>query len=119
MTGKTILLAAVAVLAVGAGIGLQRQLSSGQKQRYPSEFVDVIPDIKRLGYTWVNYGGLLPVDVLVYLMKHGSDYILMDVGAPGENDRLVNAVNRATKDGKLRLVIRESILRCQCHAHPG
>jgi hypothetical protein len=103
-------LALYAGLAIALAIAWQMRLSGKQQPRYSDKFVEVQPGIQRLGYTWKNFGGLLNVDVLVYLIKHGSDYLLVDVSAPGAERVLPHAVQEATKDGKLRLVLRKSSL---------
>ena len=65
------------------------------------------------------------IPVSTFLIRSGTDYLLVDAGNPGLpfTDDLLAAISDATKDGQLRLVLREFNFPATCcseatfHAH--
>ncbi len=109
------------VLAIG--VALYSDLFRGKPaafEPYPIAFQKVSTDVYRQGFLWnvpVGPPGRW-VDVHVFLIKLGQDYILVDVGAPGEEyERILSAgLRESLKGGTLRLVLREQ--SSQELAHP-
>ncbi len=102
------------VLAIGASLYSETltAILSGVPKQYPATFQNVAKNLHRQGYLWRTPGGPrsgIMVDVHVFLVKVGQDYILVDVGAPGdEYGQILKAgLREAVKDGNLRWVIRE------------
>ena len=104
-----------AALAIGAGWYLIIFKSEPAITRpYPIEFQEYSSNLYRQGFLWkVPLPPAFPViDVHVFLIKSGQDYLLVDVGAPGEEyERIIGAgLQEALKGGKLRNVICEPSL---------
>ncbi len=112
-----------AALAIGAGWYLIIFKSEPAITKpYPIEFQEYSSNLYRQGFLWkVPLPPAFPViDVHVFLIKSGQDYILVDVGAPGEEyERIIAAgLQEALKGGKLRNVICEPTplgALAQCH----
>ncbi|CAL8463778.1 g3312 [Coccomyxa elongata] len=73
-------------------------------------FQNVAKNLYRQGFLWETPGGPrrgIVVDVHVFLVKIGQDYVLVDVGAPGKQYEqiLIAGLREAVKDGNLRWVI--------------
>ena len=75
-------------------------------------FQEVAPGLHRLGYEWKQLGGLLKVDINTFLIRNkaahgGPAYILIDSGVPGVpyKELLLSAIENATQDGQLRLML--------------
>ena len=84
------------------------QEAAGPLEQYSTS--QVAPEIYRLPILWKQLGGLLNVDVCAFLVKTAdNDYILVDGGVPGdEHERaMLASIGNATKDGQLKLIIRE------------
>lgn len=103
-----------ALLAIGATLHSKtlRAKLTGRPLGYPVAFQNVAEDLYRQGYLWKIPGGPrrgILVDVHVFLIRNGQDYILVDVGAPGkEYEQILGAeLREAVKGGKLRWVICE------------
>jgi glyoxylase-like metal-dependent hydrolase (beta-lactamase superfamily II) len=103
------LLAFSALLVVGTGILIAhyRALDSDLDGARDVAFGKIAPDLYRLGHTWTVVKKLLEVNVAVFLIKSGKNYILIDTGVPGPNYTtiLIDAVRDATKNGKLRMIL--------------
>ncbi|BDA48329.1 probable metallo-hydrolase YflN [Coccomyxa sp. Obi] len=102
----------VTLLAIGASFHSEtlRAKLTGRPDSYPVDFQHVAESLYRQGFLWKIPGGPrrgILVDVHVFLVKIGQDYILVDVGAPGEEyEQIVSAgLQEAVKDGELRWVI--------------
>lgn len=103
-----------ALLAIGASFyseTLQAKLTGGPDP-YPVAFQSVAKNLYRQGFLWKTPGGPrsgILVDVHVFLVKIGQDYVLVDVGAPGNEYEqiLIAGLRDAVKDGKLRWIICE------------
>ena len=85
------------------------QKAAGPLERYP--VVQVTPEVYKSPILWKQLGGLLNVDVAAFLIKGaGSEYILVDTGVPGDEHEqaMLASIGNATKDGQLKLIIREA-----------
>lgn len=108
------LAAPLAFLAVvlAIGVALYSDLFRGKpaaSEPYPIAFQKVSADVYRQGFLWnvpVGPPGRW-VDVHVFLVKVGQDYVLVDVGAPGEEyERVLSSgLRKSLKGGTLRLVL--------------
>ncbi len=105
-----------ALLAIGASLYSEtlRAKLTGRPAPYPVAFQNVANNLYRQGFLWETPGGprsSIVVDVHVFLVNIGQDYILVDVGAPGkEYERILSAgLREAVKDGSLRWVICEPL----------
>jgi len=99
-----------AVLAIGTPLFsgfLKDTWPSSALVPYPTSFRSLAPGVLRQGYIWESRPGRIVV-VHVFLVKVDQDYILVDVGAPGEEYEAILSAGllEAVKDGKLRLVMR-------------
>lgn len=113
------LIAFTALLAVGAGILTAHYILLDEQPLgiQDTKFDEVAPNLYRLGSTWTLIRKVVEAHVAVFLVKRGKDYILIDAGVPGANytDMLIGAVNAATKDGNLRLVLCKHFLAIICN----
>lgn len=102
------LLAAVAPLFSGI---LKAAWPSAALLPYPISFRSLAPGVLRQGYLWEARPRRV-VDVHVFLVKVNQDYILVDVGAPGEEyEAILSAgLRERVEDGRLRLIMRRADL---------
>ncbi|CAL5224919.1 g7685 [Coccomyxa viridis] len=127
MAKTPIIIAVLGVALALLGTQISRTISENKKTRFDGTFESVAPDLWREGYHWVAMGGLMGVDVYVFLMRIDGGHILVDAGAPTDEaaDLLLNNLKKVMGDGELKLIVlthghpdHAGMLTTVAHAHP-
>lgn len=113
MARAVLLLAFLGVLLALLGIELNKKRAKATESPFDGSFELLAPDLWRQGYRWESMGSLCSVDVYVFLIRTGGDYILIDAGAPddGAAKALLSGLKEVLMGRQLKLILLT-------HGHP-
>lgn len=109
MIGKVLAVLSILIAASASLLYIRLKAAdlNGIERVQNTSFDEVAPGLYRLARTWTMIKNVLEVNVNVFLIKDGKNYILIDTGFGGTNytDLLVNSIHSATKNGNVRIIL--------------